>query len=76
VILYSFKTRIGTVAIQPTPSGRWEVLFRGESLGSYSSPQQAAEDASSGSTFSPSNGADLTQLGIPSDLTDWQQVIR
>ncbi|KAA0997522.1 hypothetical protein FVF58_48875 [Paraburkholderia panacisoli] len=53
---------------------RWHVVFDGESLGSYSSPMQAADDLASGLTSSLPNGVDTSTLGIPKDLSKWERV--
>jgi hypothetical protein len=45
-----------------------------ESLGSYSNPQQAADDLAGGHTFSISSGVDTATLGIPDDLGEWERV--
>jgi hypothetical protein len=71
--LYSYKTRIGNFYIAEH-NGRFHPLFDNESLGSYATPHQAAEDLSGGHTFSISSGVDTGTLGIPSDLSEWQRL--
>ncbi|MGJ8586441.1 MAG: hypothetical protein ACSHXD_20315 [Marinosulfonomonas sp.] len=71
VYYYQYYTSSGTVGILPEPKGRWKVMFDEENLGSYHTPEAAADDVSGGHTFSPSNGVDLGELGIPEDLSDW-----
>lgn len=73
VYYYQYHTNQGTVGILPEPEGRWKVLFDEENLGSYHSPEAAADDVSGGHTFSPSNGVDLGELGIPGDLGEWNK---
>lgn len=70
-VRYYWKTRAGLVELKPSDSGRYEVLFRGENLGSYHSPEAAADDVAGGHTFMPSDGTDLGTLGIPHDLSEW-----
>lgn len=73
---WSWNTRKGRVWIVPKAelgTVRYHVVYDGESLGSYSSPQQAADDVSGGHTFDPGNGVDLGSLGISGDLGDWQR---
>jgi hypothetical protein len=70
-ILYSWKTRVGNFYIALSQDGRFHPVFDDESLGSYATAQQAAEDLAGGHTFSPSNGVDTSMLGIPEDVTDW-----
>ncbi|WP_299724826.1 hypothetical protein [uncultured Tateyamaria sp.] len=71
VYYYQFYTQQGTVSILPEPAGRWKVMYGEDNLGSYHSPEAAADDVSGGHTFEPSNGVDLGELGIPDDLGDW-----
>lgn len=73
--LYYFRTRAGLAEIR-AENGRYNVYFDDQGLGSYHSPQQAAEDLSTGSTFSPSSGVDLAELGIPDDVQEWHRHIR
>lgn len=49
------------------------MVFQEEDLGSYHSPEAAADDVSGGHTFSPSSGIDLGELGIPADVAEWEQ---
>lgn len=67
---YSYNTRRGVVKIVPA-SGRFQIIYDGENLGSYHSAAAAADDASGGHTFSPSNGVDLGDLDIPGDIGEW-----
>jgi hypothetical protein len=67
---FYYKTPKGTVSIVQR-SGRWHVMFQDESLGSYISPHQAADDVGGGHTFTPRSGIDLGSLNIPRDLDDW-----
>ena len=52
----------------------WNVIFKGEELGTYSSPDHAADDVGGGHTYSPSDGTDFELLSISRDLADatWQ----
>ncbi len=70
---YSYKTHRGIVKIVPT-SGRFNIIYNDENLGSYHSAAAAADDASGGHTFSPSNGVDLGDLDIPGDIGEWETV--
>lgn len=71
--LYVYKTSVGAFYIAEH-SGRFHPLFEGESLGSYATAQQAAEDLAGGHTFSISSGVDASTLGIPKDLSRWQRL--
>lgn len=63
--LYYWPTRIGSFYIAQSPDGRFHPVYDDESLGSYATDQQAAEDLAGGHTFSISSGIDTAGLGIP-----------
>jgi len=71
--LYAFTTRVGTFYIAEH-DGRFHPLYDDESLGSYSQPQQAAEDLAGGHTSSAGRGIDTARLGIPMDLAEWRRL--
>ncbi len=68
---YRYQTRRGPIYIVAR-DGRWQLVFEGESLGSYHSPRAAADDAAGGHTFTPSSGIDLATLGIPDGINEWE----
>ena len=68
---YKHNSRLGPVYIVPN-QGRWHIVFNEEDLGSYHSPQAAADDAAGGHTYTPSNGVDLDRLNLSDDLGDWE----
>jgi hypothetical protein len=73
--LYAFQTRIGPFYIAEH-RGRYHPMFDNESLGSYGSARQAADDLAGGHTpnvYDPSSKAyiDTADLGIPVDLSEW-----
>ena len=68
---YALKTTKGMFYIRQI-THRWHVFFEDENLGSYISPQQAAEDLAHGHTFTASCG-DTSKLGLPDDITRWQR---
>ncbi len=70
---YSFKTTAGVFSIVRR-NERFEVIFELESLGSYMTAQQAAEDLAGGHTFSPRGGLDTSKLGIPYDVSEWEVI--
>lgn len=70
--MYIYRTKVGDFSITLL-RGRWHVVFREESLGSYASPQQAADDLAGGHTFTPSGGHDTSRLGIPADISEWER---
>lgn len=71
---FFFRTRIGTFYIAQDPqNARWVIFYENESLGSYYTPSQAAEDLAGGHTYTPSCG-DTSRLGIPADIGDWERM--
>lgn len=70
---FKFMTRIGPFFITEQ-HGWFNAVFDSDSLGSYSSPEQAADDLAGGHTFSISNGVDTATLGIPEDLAEWEKL--
>lgn len=71
---YAFNTRIGTFYIGEY-DGRFHPIFDDESLGSYATAQQAAEDLAGGHTFSVRGGVDTASLGIPEDVSEWERLL-
>lgn len=71
--MYIYRTRVGVFSIA-LMNGRWHAVFDNDSLGSYISPQQAADDLAGGHTFTPSNGIDTSTLGIPEDIREWEHI--
>lgn len=70
--MYFYETRVGVFKIQQR-AGRWHVILKGDSLGSYATPAQAADDLAGGHTFSPGDGIDTAKLGIPADIAEWSR---
>jgi len=69
---YRHDTRVGPVYILPNKA-RWDIVFNSENLGSYHSPEAAADDAAGGHTFTPSGGISLDQLNLSFDLVNWER---
>jgi hypothetical protein len=69
--LYAWKTRVGPFYIAEH-EGRYHVLFRDDSLGSYINPAQALDDLVGGHTFSAGPGIDTSDLEIPDELSEWE----
>lgn len=72
ITAYAHRTREGTFMIR-FQRGRWHVLFDSENLGNYFSPQQAAEELSSGGTDWP-GVTNPSTLGISDDIGDWEPI--
>lgn len=70
-MIFYRRARGAIVSIRPV-QGRWCVFYGDENLGSYHSPQAAADDVAGGHTFTPSDGTDLGALGLPGDLAEWE----
>ncbi len=68
---YFWKTKHGTAAIVPR-EGRWLAIWRGENLGSYATAQHACDDMVGDHTYSPSDMTDLSTVGLPEDIGDWE----
>ena len=71
--LYVYETSAGAFYIAEH-EGRFHPVFREESLGSYATAQQAAEDLAGGHTFSLPGGIDASDLGIPDELEGWEKI--
>ena len=71
--LYVYETSAGAFYIAEH-NGHFHPLFQEESLGSYATAQQAAEDLAGGHTFSLPGGIDPSELGIPDELEDWVKI--
>lgn len=69
--LIGHNTSAGPLLIGQTADGKFHPIWKGESLGPYSSLVGAIEDAAGGHTFTPSDGTDLGSLGLSSDPADW-----
>jgi hypothetical protein len=72
---YFWPTKAGIFYIAES-EGRFHPVFREESLSSYATPEQAAEDLAGGHTFSPPDGIDTSRLGIPYDVREWEDIQR
>lgn len=70
-LILGFKTRLGPAFIGRGPDGRFHAIWKGQSLGSYPNAVQAIDDMAGGHTYTPSDGTDLSALGISSDIGDW-----
>ena len=74
--LYTFQTDKGVARIDKNPKNRlFHAIFNEESLGSYPSPEQAAEELSAGCTFIPVSGVEIANLGIPNELGNWNRAL-
>jgi hypothetical protein len=69
---FHHRTRQGTFQIVANARGGWSIIFDGENLGNYRSPQQAVEDLASGACDWPSFG-DPSRLSIPDDIGEWER---
>ena len=68
--MWHYRTHKGVFYIVPR-DGQYEVIFDDDRLGSYPTPEQAADDLAGGHTYWPSAGFDPGELGISDDLGDW-----
>lgn len=70
---YRYTTSHGILGIIPQEGGRFKLMLGEEQLGIYNSPEDAAFDASEGTTDTLPAEVDLETLGIPSDIEDWRK---
>ena len=68
---YIFTTELGPFYICQGEEGRFHPMFNDESLGSYGSPEAAADHLAGGYTFISTDGIDPIALGVPRDLRAW-----
>lgn len=74
IIGYVHQTRWGRFAIALNRNGRWSAMFEDENLGSYHSPVAALDDLIGDHCFSNSAGLDTSEVGLPRELSGWEQV--
>jgi hypothetical protein len=72
--LYRFETKIGPFYIAEYDQ-RFHIIFNGESLGGYHSPKAAAEEVAGGYACSIARGIDTATLGIPNNLSEWEEIV-
>ncbi len=70
-MIWSYPSKYGVVSIARLRDGLFHIIFDDESLGSYRHPASALDDAVMGCTYTPSNGIDLDEFGLPDDLSEW-----
>ncbi|WP_345815857.1 hypothetical protein AAGS40_16485 [Paraburkholderia sp. PREW-6R] len=71
---FRFGSTQGAFYILPGQEG-WEATYGNQTLGEFSSPQQAADDLARGLTCSHlSEGDDTSTLEIPEKLSEWEIV--
>ena len=71
--IYFCETKVGRFSIE-SRGDRWHIMFKGESLGSYARPEQAADDLAGGHTYPAGPGIDTSMLGISENLSEWSRV--
>lgn len=71
---FRFGSTQGAFYILPGQDG-WQATYGNETLGEFSTPQQAADDLARGLTCAHlSEGDDTSTLEIPEKLADWEIV--
>ena len=70
--LYVFKSKAGPFYICKGDDGRFHVVFREQSLGSYQAALAAADDI--GHKFTAPGGVNPVEIGVPRDLSQWERV--
>jgi hypothetical protein len=76
---YKCRSLAGMFHIGQSSDGRFHPIYNGEDLGSYESAQHAVEDLAGGHTFGVNDRItgkllDTSKLGIPADVTEWEEV--
>jgi hypothetical protein len=69
--LYMYQTPIGPFFIAYS-RGLYRLLFENESLGSYGTIEQAAQDIGGRERFLVTGGVDTKSLSIPANLDFWE----
>lgn len=67
---FSYSVPRFSLEIVPNHDGRWLLLVNGDALGSYFSPEDAADDAAGQHTGH--HGYDSSPMAAPEDLADWR----
>lgn len=70
ITAYSHSTARGPFWIVRKPDG-WHLMWESEDLGTYSTPQRAADDAAGGTCTWPSFG-NCGKVGLSDDISDWR----
>ncbi len=68
--MFYYKTDAGTFWIKQESNGRWTLRLNGEALGSYNSPEQAADDVYMQATGSYEWDS-KDEILEPTDLGEW-----
>ena len=71
--LYIYETSAGAFYIGEE-NGQFHPVFQEQSLGNYSTAQEAVENLAGGHTFSLPGGIDPSDLGVPEELGDWVKI--
>ncbi|MDZ4088761.1 MAG: hypothetical protein U1E69_18375 [Tabrizicola sp.] len=75
VYAYHHTTHLGTISLIPESQGRYKVMISDENMGSYHSPQAAADDVANDHLGTTPWNVDLSTLGIPEDLGEWNRKV-
>lgn len=69
---YKWSTKVGDFYLAEL-QGRWHVVYNDESLGAYVNAVQALDDLVGGHTFSAGPNIDTATLGIPDEISEWEE---
>jgi hypothetical protein len=72
--LYVFRSKAGPFYVSKSDDGRFHVVFREQSLGSYPAPLAAANDIGGRDTLTLPGGMNPVALGVPRDISKWERV--
>jgi hypothetical protein len=78
IIKYVANSKAGKFAIAQSEDGRFHPIYNEESLGRYDSAEQALDDLIANATCSVLHKGtgkmlDTSAIGLPEDLSDWEQ---
>ena len=71
--MYLYKSNAGAFHIVEY-GGLFHPIFQGYDLGAYVTARHAADDLARGRTFKVPGLPDTTNLGIPSQLSQWHKL--
>ena len=73
--IYQYRSPIGCFLIKQKTNGYWDLWLKDELLGSYKSATAAADDVYT-QTTGDYNWDSLNDTNIPTDIHEWEVVMR
>lgn len=72
MIVYFWKSPVGTFWIRQRPDGRWNLGIGDDVFGSYAKPEQAADDVYMNVTGCSEWDIRPPDTNTPTDLSEWE----